>query len=225
MLELWLIRHGETDWNTDGRIQGAVDTPLNHLGREQAGLLARRLAGTHFDAVYASDLERAYLTAEAAIPGSPVRRDARLREISAGVYEGKRISDLSPEEAAGWRTWRQNPFDRRVPGGESYTDVMSRVTSFRRTLPVQGRVAVFSHGGAIRALLYTIIGRPDGLPWTFAIANTGITRLLWAPGSVTLVTVNDHAHLEVCDRLKSSPQVPIDGAPSEQTVRGGVWPR
>lgn len=196
MLELWLIRHGETDWNAQGRIQGAADVPLNARGLRQAALLGERLAGEPFDAVYASDLARARATAETALPGADVRLDPRLRELAYGVLEGKVWSDMSDEEAAIAAHWHEDPYARRVPGGESYADLTERVEAFRAALPSRGRIAAFSHGGTIRSALYAVVGRPNGAAWRVAIGNTAITRLRFDERGVTVVSVNDEAHLE-----------------------------
>lgn len=198
MRELWLIRHGQTDWNLDGQIQGASDVPLNERGMAQARALASRLRSDTFDAVYASDLRRARVTAETALPSVAVRLDARLREMSYGVLEGHTWSDLSEDLAARARHWREDPFERRLPGGESYRDLTTRVQTFLDELPAEGRFAVFSHGGAIVSALYGITGRPAEGSWRFALSNTSITRLRFDERGATLLSVNDHAHLEGC---------------------------
>ena len=195
MLELWLIRHGETDWNAQRRIQGASDVPLNALGIDQAERLRTRLVGVPFDAVYASDLSRAHATATTALPGAHVRLDARLRELAYGVLEGKAWSEMSAEETAIADHWHEDPYTRRVPGGESYGDLTARVEAFRAELPERGRVLAFSHGGTIRSALYAVFGRPNGAAWRVAIDNTSITRLHFDERGVTVVSVNDSAHM------------------------------
>ena len=197
MLELWWIRHGETDWNVQGRIQGFADQPLNATGRRQAERLATRLAGVRFDAVYASDLARAHGTALAALPGAELRVDPRLRELSYGVFEGKSWDELDADEAAAARHWSGDRYARRIPGGESYGDLMERVAAFRADLPEHGRVAAFSHGGTIRSALYGVLGRPQPGVWRLEVHNTSITRLGFDARGVTLLTLNDHAHLDL----------------------------
>ena len=199
MLELWLIRHGETDWNAQGRIQGSADVHLNALGLRQAALLRDRLAGQRFDAVYASDLARARVTAETALPDADLRLDPRLRELAYGVLEGKAWSSMTEEEAAVAAHWHEDPYTRRVPGGESYGDLTARVEAFRTELPERGRVVAFSHGGTIRSALYAVVGRPNGAAWRVAIDNTSITRLRFDERGATIVGVNDGAHLEARD--------------------------
>jgi broad specificity phosphatase PhoE len=200
VLELWLIRHGETDWNVQGRIQGSSDTPLNAKGVRQAERLAARLATTRFDAVYASDLQRARATAATALPGAEVRPEPRLRELAYGALEGRAWDELEGDEADLARHWNEDPFTRRLPGGgESYGDLMDRVAAFRADLPARGRVAAFSHGGTIRSALYGVLGRPTDRAWRMLIDNTSITRIRFDARGATLVTVNDHAHLGEAD--------------------------
>ena len=133
MTEIWFIRHGETDWNRQRRLQGWQDIPLNEFGRNQAGLLASRLRedarGTPFDAIYSSDLQRAHATAT---PVSEqldlrVRVEPGIRERGFGVLEGldlERIDVLAPEAAAAWRS--RDPL-RALDGGETLGQFQSRV--------------------------------------------------------------------------------------------------
>jgi broad specificity phosphatase PhoE len=197
MLDLWLIRHGETDWNAQGRILSATDVPLNPTGRAQAARLRQRLArsGTRFDAVYTSDTARAWETAVIAWPEARAAPDARLRELAYGVFEGRTWEGLDGELARLARHWREDPYARRAPDGESYDDVIARFEAFRADLPSAGRVAACSHGGTIRCVLYGLMGRPVRGVWHVEIANTGVTRLRFEARQVTLVTLNDHAHL------------------------------
>lgn len=197
MLEIWLIRHGETAWNAEDRILALRDMPLSEAGTLQAEHLRHRFERerTTFDAVYASDLTRARATAERALPAQAVRTDSRLRELDYGVFEGHRWSDLDGPLAAHARHWRAEPYGRRAPRGESYDDVIARFDAFATSLPRSGRVAAFSHGGTIRCVLYGLMGRPARGTWGIDIANTGITRLRYGARRVTIVALNDHAHL------------------------------
>jgi broad specificity phosphatase PhoE len=151
---LLLARHGETDWNRDGRWQGQSDTPLNELGREQARELAEGLDG--IDAVYSSDLERARETAEivAARLGLEVKVDERLRERSFGAWEGLTMEEIERryEQAHGrWRAGEGHGAD----DAEAFDAFAARVHSFLEEvlrLHPDETVLVVGHGGSIRVI-------------------------------------------------------------------------
>ena len=198
-VELWLVRHGETDWNVAGRAQGHEDIPLNASGLQQAKRLAARLAGQHFDAVIASDLIRALETARAVAPvlaGQPVvQLDSRWREQHLGVIQGLTHADTV---ARGW-TYPQTPLEA-WDGAESRAQLMQRVRAPLAELFAQfagGRVLVVSHGGTLRAAVQLLIGDLNYLLKLHGHDNTAISRLrLTKPDSGVLIALNDSAHLE-----------------------------
>lgn len=164
MAILYLIRHGETDWNRDRRIQGQSDTPLNDAGREQSRLLGRRLRGTAFDAAYASDLSRAIETAELILEDRnlPLTTDPGLRERAFGRWEGldvQQAAELDPER---WEAWRNRSGDVSPPGGESQVELEIRVTAALQSIADRHHpdhtVLVVSHGGAIQGALWSWFG-------------------------------------------------------------------
>jgi broad specificity phosphatase PhoE len=144
--ELLLVRHGETDWNREGRLQGQADPPLNDAGREQARAVARRLGTVELDAAYSSDLRRAAETAEVILAGRgvPLETHPGLREIDVGSWTGLTRTEI----------------EERFPGmhehdGEARNEFLERLL---RTVVgiaerhVGGRVLIVSHGGSLRAL-------------------------------------------------------------------------
>lgn len=157
MTELWLVRHGQTDWNLEGRYQGHADIPLNATGMEQAYILAEKLDHQPFDAIFCSDLQRAKQTAQvlAEKTGLEVHVDARLREICQGEWEGKKLDEIkksynkSPGE-------RSDPLEARAPGGESAMEVATRVRAsiedIVRLYP-EGKILIVSHGFALATLI------------------------------------------------------------------------
>jgi broad specificity phosphatase PhoE len=201
VLEIWLIRHGETDWNVDHRIQGVTDVPLNARGVAQATRLANRLAPVKFDAVFSSDSQRAHATAQHALSGARIATDPRLRELAYGIFEGQRWASLPEELIPAATTWRADRWGQKIPGGESFQDLTTRMQAFLAELPSTGRVAVFSHGGAIRTVLYAMWGFEPNGQWRLEVTNTGITRIVRREQVSTLWTLNDHAHLVGSDHL------------------------
>jgi len=154
MTRLTLVRHGETDWNAQGRYQGQSDVPLNARGLAQTQALAQRLRGTGFDAIYSSDLARAVQTAEglAAVTGAPLYLDRRLREIDQGEWEGLLLPEIEMRYTEAFRRRRLDPLGTCPPGGESVGQVRERVLEvvreIRETFP-DGDVMIVSHGLAI----------------------------------------------------------------------------
>lgn len=150
MLELWLVRHGQTDWNIEGRFQGQADVPLNAAGRAQAQQLSQELAEQDFVAVYSSDLVRARETAEilAAPHHMPVQVDSRLREIHQGEWEGMPGAEVVKRFGLDPDMTKPRSLHFRAPGGESVCEVAERVgealEDIHETHP-RGAVLVVSH--------------------------------------------------------------------------------
>ena len=195
MLELWLVRHGETVWNLDGRVQGWGDPPLSGTGRAQARRLEPRLKGT-FTAVYNSGLRRTTETAQLALPGVCSTPDARLRELSFGAWEGKTWVEVAATDADALAAWYGDPYKHAPTDGEMYADLETRVQAWLETLPKAGRVLAFTHGGPIRAVLYGLTGVPQGQAWRFEVGPTSLTKLVLGDAGVIVQTVGDVAHLE-----------------------------
>jgi broad specificity phosphatase PhoE len=155
MTTLLLVRHGETDWNRDGRWQGGSDTHLNELGREQARALAKQLDGD-IAAVYSSDLARARETAEivAAKLGLEVRLDARLRERGFGAWEGLNRAEIEERFEEAHRRWRAGE-GAGADDAEPFEDFSARVNAFLADilrLHPDEQILIVSHGGSIRVI-------------------------------------------------------------------------
>lgn len=165
-LEIYLVRHGQTEWNSEGRMQGSSDIPLNETGRSQARKLGKELRDVPFCGAYASDLSRAVETAELALEGHGLKiwQDPRLQEISWGVYEGQ---VKTPELAA--KLEKMILSDQ--PNGEG-VETLERFTA--RIYPAlqeiacrhlfDTRVAVVVHGGVIRTLIEKLDPGREGPP-------------------------------------------------------------
>ena len=158
MTTLWLVRHGQTDWNVERRYQGHSDTPLNAIGIEQAAQAAEALAGAHYAALYSSDLQRARVTAEAIGNrlGLEVLVDQRLREVHLGDWEGMLSTDIQEQYPVEWEMRRQNLLHARPPGGENIEELAARIWPVFDELAARHRgehVIVVSHGMALATVL------------------------------------------------------------------------
>lgn len=195
------IRHGETAWNRDTRIQGHIDIPLNERGLWQARRAAEALRDEPIAAVYSSDLARAHATAQAiaAARGLPVHTHAGLRERHFGRFEGKTWSEIEtgwPDEALAWR--------KRVPdfapeGGENLLTLRERIANTVHELAARHpgeQVVMVAHGGVLDVLYRLATGQDIQAPRTWTLDNAGINRLLWTPEGLTLVGWADIGHLQ-----------------------------
>lgn len=198
---LTVLRHGETTWNKDTRIQGHTDIDLNDTGRWQAAQLGQALADEPLAAVYSSDLRRAFDTAQAVAgaQGLQVVPHTGLRERGFGVLEGLTWADIEtqhPHEASAWRT--------RVPdwaptGGESLLVLRERVLDALNGLAQRHlgeHIALVAHGGVLDIIYRAATGLELQAPRSWLLKNASINRLLWTPESLTLVGWGDVSHLE-----------------------------
>lgn len=184
---LCLIRHGDTDWNREGRAQGREDIALNATGFSQAERVAARLSREPWEALYASPLRRAYQTAEriAAATGLSIQTDLRLQERHMGAAAGL----TAAEREARFPGLKLD----QIPGTESREDLSRRVLAVLTEIATRhpgGRVLVVSHGAAINSLIVSQLGRPVMLP------NTSVTWAAYSGGSWRLTAIGDAAHLE-----------------------------
>lgn len=198
---LYCIRHGESEFNVEHRIQGQLDPPLSPTGRRQAEALACWARGESFDAVYSSPLARAKETAApiAGALGLELVFDDRLRELNAGVFQGLRKDELNAAHPAALAGWRSQDPDFRIPGGESRRDLMIRgQAAFEeiRSRPHR-RAIVVSHGGLLAGMLKALLGIPAQRN-PFALYNGSISVLDWS-GSLKLRTLNQTEHLQAFD--------------------------
>lgn len=198
MRRLTLIRHGITDWNAAGRIQGQSDVPLSDLGREQARQLASYVSAVQgVDVVVASPLQRAVETARIAFPQIPLLTDPRLQELDFGAFEG--TTTTANEADPRWQAWMKDPFELPAPDGESYRQLRARVEVWLAeavTAFDQQHVVAVSHSGTIQMLLSALLG-VEHPRWRKRIylRHTGVSHVLFRGGDAVIERVNDTRHL------------------------------
>ena len=195
------IRHGETAWNVDTRIQGHLDIPLNAKGRWQAERLAHALKNESISAIYASDLARAWETAKyiGHSQDLQVTKEIGLREREFGDFEGKTFAEIEvllPDQSMRWR--KRDPHFHPL-GGESLIALRARVIEAAERLAVRHageQIALVGHGG-VMDVLYRAATRLDiQAPRSWTLGNATINRLLWSPEGFTLVGWADSQHLD-----------------------------
>ena len=187
---LWLIRHGETDWNRQGRVQGHTPTHLNAHGRQQAETLARILAarnaqGQKFHAIYSSDLPRAFETAQpiAAALQLSIEQTAELRERSFGQYEGATNAEIQASRAALGLAPNNDMADwTGMPGIESNATLWERISTVLRRIAATHAgedVLIVTHGGVLSRAMFETLQIPDGSARRFPLSNSLVAILQW----------------------------------------------
>ncbi|HEY5883534.1 MAG TPA: histidine phosphatase family protein [Pyrinomonadaceae bacterium] len=199
-----LIRHGQSRGNAEGRFGGHTDTPLSARGRRQAEATAEALASEKFAAIYSSDLKRAVQTAEPlarATRAKLITSDA-FRERSVGVMEGLTFEEAAAQHPEQYAALLHRDFEHVLQGGESYRQTLDRASKKLDEAIEKhrgGRIAVFTHTGAICILSLHLMGAldaPELKPVWIATANCGISRFdLRDDGFVRVLALNDTRHL------------------------------
>lgn len=200
MQQLILIRHGESELNKEGRIQGFQDCDLSDLGREQAERLRERLDLEKIDAAYSSTAVRAAETGRIAV-GHRLKIDAceALREINLGVWEGVKVSALKERFPDETELWFRQPSRVRIEGAEPLRVFRQRIvremTRVRHLHDDDASIVIFAHGGVICSYLTSLLGLKLDDLWRFKIRNGSITRLIFPMDEPRIEVLNDISHL------------------------------
>ncbi len=200
-MELYLIRHGETESNKQRRYQGWTESPLSGEGLRQAEKAGFFLAGQNLSGLYCSDLNRAFHTARVIGSSSGLQPVVTplLREINFGHWEGLTFDQIEARWGKEISLWLDDPFSRSAPGGETLAEVCSRMLNFLEELSGDGhegkRIAAISHGGSIRALLFSVLDLNTTSFWDIKIDNASISLLRKEGGRFRVVYHNRTDHL------------------------------
>ena len=203
MTKWYLVRHGETLWNAEGRLQGQTDSPLSDAGRSQAKRVGDSLSTMSFDAMYSSDLGRTIETTEIVIRGLDltIRKSVELREKSYGDWEGMRDTDVEKQFAESYKRLQSEDAEFAPPNGESDLDLVTRVGAFAdRAMDAHSEddnILIVAHGGTIRAMVAHLIGVHAAHMWRLVLSNCSISTVSFLPnGRVILDRWNDVSHMD-----------------------------
>lgn len=200
-VQFLLVRHGQTQYNADGRVQGHIDIPLNEVGAWQAERIGERLKQYRPSAIFSSDLSRAADTARAIAahhPGISHLKTELLREVHYGVFDGMylpEIKDTYPEE---YLQWREGDIGYTPPKAESIYEQRaraSRAVNWVREHCAEGTIVIVSHGGIMRALVANLLDLGIDQQVRFHFDNTSLTALEDTPRGMSLRLANDTSHL------------------------------
>ena len=196
-MKLFCLRHGETLYNVEGRIQGQADSQLSDLGRRQFQAAAETLSGLRFDSIIASPLSRATESARyiADTLGLSVQIEPRLMEIHAGIFQGLRWNEIDERVPAESQRWRSQDPDYRIPQGESRRDLMLRTEEAFRAIREAGyrQAIIVAHGGSLSAAFKALLGIPASRS-PFSLANGSLSIAEWQK-DFKLLSLNQTAHL------------------------------
>ena len=207
MTRLYLIRHGETEWNRLEKTQGCTDINLSENGYIQAGKLARRLLNEGIELVYSSDLKRAYTTASiiAEQLNMGVYTHPGLREMNFGCWEGMDFHSIKREYTETHRLWVSSPDKAIIPGAEELIEVQNRVTNAVKgivDLNKGRRIAVVSHGVTLKCLIFGLLGIELGNLSKIRLDNCSLSIVEYRKGRYVLDLMNDICHVvdELCQK-------------------------
>ena len=197
---LLIARHGETEWNAEGRIQGHTDIGLSEKGAEQARSLGQRLADRQIDVAYSSDLKRTSETAKLALGGRDItlNETPRLREYNKGIFEGMTLSEIQEKFPAEYPKYLEKDLSYAPEGGETTRDVSTRMASIFSEIKanhLDETVLVVSHGGVLRAAMVSLLGMPLEGNWSFVFGNCGLTMVDTYTDNAVLQLFNDTSHI------------------------------
>ena len=200
MLRIFLIRHGETEWNRQNRLQGNSDTHLSPEGLNQAKILAENVPFKHIDAIYSSDLSRAVATAEILAKkfNLDVKTMPALRETDYGDWEGRFINELFAESPKAFGKFFTDPERCHPPHGETFLESQARVMIAIREIIANHdnqNVIVVSHGAVIRLILGAALDMPIHKMWAIAQFNMALNILRVDDGEFTVELMNSTTHL------------------------------
>lgn len=201
MTKLFLIRHGQSEWNQKSIVQGQKDTKLSHLGKKQAEKLGIRFSNEKIDYIYSSDLSRAFNTAKIIADkiNMTVIVDKSIREINFGSWEGLTIEEIKSKYKEDYILWKQNPDKLQVQGGESLEVLQKRSLDFIHELLNKHKgknIAIVSHTATLKVLILGLLGIPLSNYKNLALNNVSLTTIEVRDYNVVLTSLNDVSHLK-----------------------------
>jgi probable phosphoglycerate mutase len=207
MQTIILIRHGESEWNRDGRVQGWKNSNLSDLGIKQSKRLKKPLTSQPIDHVVSSTAGRALETCRYALgPKTNVEMCERLREINLGVWEGRRITYLRKKYPRDVNMWYRAPSRLRIEGGETLRAFRRRIVGEMSRIRKEHEdetIAFFTHGGVICTYLTHLLGLKLDDMWSFKIKNSSLTRIIFPNERPRIELLGCTGHL---DSTEQSPR-------------------
>ncbi len=201
MKRIYIVRHGETEWNLRGKTQGIKDSKLTQLGRQQGGLLASRLLDENIGVIYSSMLKRASSTAKIINKKLklPLYYNVNLNEINFGLWEGLTNNQIIKKYPKEFQLWREAPQKVRIPNGEELSTAQKRIVAFVDLLIEDcniNRILLVSHSSIIKLLLLNILGMNLSGYYRLKIENASLNIIEFRHYGPLLLNYNDTYHIK-----------------------------
>lgn len=202
MKKIYLVRHGETTWNLEGKTQGIKDSQLSKNGLLQAEALGRRLSNENIEIIYSSSLKRARRTSEiiAGILGIPCQFNHQLIEMNFGLWEGLTIEEIGKNYPTELRRWRETPHEANIPEGESIINAQKRIVSYINGVILSSKennILVVSHSTVIKLYLLHILNMDLSDYYRLKQENCCMNIIEYKCYGPVLVKYNDTSHMDI----------------------------
>lgn len=201
MTKIYLIRHGQSEWNLLYKIQGQKDAPLTDLGKEQARKLGERLVGEKIDIIYSSDLSRALETARiiSSIVNKPVVAINEFREINFGPWEGLTLKEIRNKFKEEYSIWMSSPEKFRLEGAETLEALKRRVMSYVNKIIKENKdknIAIVSHNATLKVIILSLLNIGLSYYKNFSLNNVSLSIIECRDYNNVLTLFNDTSHLK-----------------------------
>ncbi|NLY85884.1 MAG: histidine phosphatase family protein [Tissierellia bacterium] len=201
MTKIYLIRHGQSEWNLLSKVQGQKDANLTDLGREQARKLGERLIDEDIDIIYSSDLSRALETAKiiSSIINKPIVESKEIREINFGIWEGLTLEEILKKHKEQYLIWMKNPVQFKLEGAETLEALKDRVMNYVEKIILENKdknIAIVSHNATLKIIILNLLGMGNAFYKNISLHNVSLSIVECRQYNNVLTLLNDTSHLK-----------------------------
>lgn len=201
MTKLYLIRHGQSEWNILSKVQGQKDANLTNIGREQARKLGKRLIDENIDIIFSSDLSRALETAEiiSSMINKPVVESKEIQEINFGPWEGLTLAEIQKKYKEEYLIWMKKPDKFKLEGTETLDNLKNRVMKYVEKVLIENKdknIAIVSHNATLKIIILNLLGMGNAFYKNISLNNVSLSIIECRQYNNVLTLLNDTSHLK-----------------------------
>ena len=201
MTKLYLIRHGQSEWNILSKVQGLKDANLTNIGREQARKLGKRLIDENIDIIFSSDLSRALETAEiiSSMINKPVVESKEIQEINFGPWEGLTLAEIQKKYKEEYLIWMKKPDKFKLEGAETLDNLKNRVMKYVEKVLIENKdknIAIVSHNATLKIIILNLLGMGNAFYKNISLNNVSLSIIECRQYNNVLTLLNDTSHLK-----------------------------